>query len=165
MANTLLFLGSGASAPFGIPTTKGLVNSFEKQRREESDVNSKERYSLYQQIKMSLKAIYGYVDLESIFSVIEDLSKNVKYSELGFTSTYVLSKSIGLGRNRNISNEIDKRLANDLKLKIKGLTRSSCTLHYDQDSHIKEVFEDLYRTIAASAGRHIIQTVNDREIW
>jgi hypothetical protein len=164
LANTLFFLGSGASAPFGIPTMKGLVDTVEKQLREESEVDSKEMYNLYQHIRTSLQTIYGYVDLESIFSVIEDLSRNIRYSDLGFTSAYVLSNSIRLEGNRNITNRIDKRLANDLKDKTKNLTRDACTLNYDEDSHIKKVFEALYTTVASGAGRHYVQEVNDRQI-
>ena len=124
MANTLVFLGSGASAPFGIPTMKGLVNTFERQLREGSEPDLKEMYGLYHHIKTSLKSMYGYVDLESIFTVIEDLSKNVKYSDLGFTSAYILSSSLELGKNGNLANGKEKRLANALKIRIKDLTRS-----------------------------------------
>jgi hypothetical protein len=106
LANTLVFLGSGASTPFGIPTMKGLVNSFEKQLQERSEPNSEEMYDLYQQIKTSLKSIYGYVDLESVFTVIEDLSKNVRHSDLGFTPAYILSSLLDLGtKEYNIRNK------------------------------------------------------------
>jgi SIR2-like domain len=164
LANALFFLGSGASAPFGIPTMKGLVDTIEKQLREESEGYSKEMYNLYQNIRKSLKATYRYVDLESIFSVIEDISRNVRFSDLGVTSAYVLSHSTGLRGNKNIANRIEKRLANRLRLRIKGITRNVCTLNYGEDSHIKEVFYPIYTAVASGGRQHYVQEVNDKKI-
>jgi hypothetical protein len=70
---------------------KGLVTCFEKKLKEGSETNSKEMYDLYQSIKKSLLSVYRYSDLESVFSIIEDLHKSITYSQLGFTSVYILS--------------------------------------------------------------------------
>ena len=40
MTENLIFLGSGASVPFGRPTMQGLVNSFEIQLEQEVANNS-----------------------------------------------------------------------------------------------------------------------------
>jgi hypothetical protein len=163
LANTLIFLGSGASVPFGVPTMRGLVESFEIILEEESEPNSIEMYKLYQSVKKTLLAVYGYVDLESIFSVIDDLAKNITYSELGFTSVYILSKFI-TAENRSIIEDNTKTIANDLLVRFKDFVRKSCTVDNNEDSYIKEVFGCLFRAIASKANRRIIATNEKKKI-
>jgi hypothetical protein len=80
MANILLFLGSGASVPFGLPTMKKLVDMFQDYLSSQSF--SYEEYPLMKSIFSNIKEVisdtYGYADLESVFTVIESLSRNVE---------------------------------------------------------------------------------------
>jgi hypothetical protein len=95
MKDTLIFLGSGASAPFGLPTMKDFVDDFDQLLRTElasGTSNLKEMKTLYEDIKNTLIRIHGYVDLESVFTVIEAISRNVEYAELGFPCSYFVSK-------------------------------------------------------------------------
>lgn len=67
MADTLFFLGAGASAPFGIPTMQGMVDSFEEELRAQTSnaqAQAKSETELYTSIKDSLKKGYENVDLE-----------------------------------------------------------------------------------------------------
>lgn len=143
---------------------KELVSYVEKQLKDGSDDNSAKMYELYQEVKTHLEKIHGYVDLESVFSVVEDITKNITLADLGFTSSFIISKSIELDRISKILNDIDKKLASDLKLKIKALTRSVCQVSDEQDSHIKKVFEELYGTVASKAKQHNTRPLNGREI-
>lgn len=47
---------------------------------------------LYHSIKVSLRNAYGYADLELVFSVLKTISEGAKYSDLGFATTYAVSK-------------------------------------------------------------------------
>jgi len=81
-------LGSGESAAFGLPTMQKLVASFEESLKTAlSNTPSQEIEDMlnkYESIKQTLKDAYCYADLESVFS----LANNIKYTDLGFTSTY-----------------------------------------------------------------------------
>ena len=59
----LLFLGAGASAPFGIPTMPGFIDLLD------SKIGS---YPIYRDIKLAYKNDY---DLEVLMTILEDLSK------------------------------------------------------------------------------------------
>ena len=87
---------------------KELVSYVEKQLKDGSDDNSAKMYELYQEVKTHLEKIHGYVDLESVFSVVEDITKNITLADLGFTSSFIISKSIELDRISKILNDIDK---------------------------------------------------------
>jgi hypothetical protein len=84
LADILLFLGSGASVPFGLPTMKKLVELFQSYLLSRSF--SYEEYLLMKRIYSDIKHIisdtYEYVDLESVFTVIEPqkLRLNTRYS-------------------------------------------------------------------------------------
>ena len=61
----LLFLGSGASVIFGLPTMRKLVDSIQK----EMEKGSQEKINLFTTIrKFSIKE-YGYVDIEIVFTI------------------------------------------------------------------------------------------------
>lgn len=75
MKDLLIFLGSGASAPFGLPTMEDFIRLFEEELKKssvESTVTSDDKaMQLYQSIKTVLINTYGYADLESVFSVLK----------------------------------------------------------------------------------------------
>jgi len=60
----LLFLGAGASSPFGIPTMSGFIKLFDKEVGDSP---------LYQAIKVAFEK---ECDLEVLMTVVEDLSKS-----------------------------------------------------------------------------------------
>jgi hypothetical protein len=57
----LIFLGSGSSVPFGLPTMRGLVKSFEKELSTTAKSTTGKRISeilkLYRDIKKKLKKV------------------------------------------------------------------------------------------------------------
>ena len=76
MRNFLVFIGAGASVPFGIPTMTGMVQQLEERMNEQKNpplnldfvVNQK----LYQDIKSRLKYYKDY-DIESLITVLQDM--------------------------------------------------------------------------------------------
>ena len=82
-----MFLGSDASAPFGLPTMKDLVKLLEEEflklSNRSTNGDDKATEKLYHSIKVSLRNVYGYADLESVFSVLKTILEGAKYSDLG----------------------------------------------------------------------------------
>ncbi len=85
MAEVLLFLGAGSSAPFGIPTMKEMVKSFEEEMASSVQNLSDVEYQLYRSVKELLIEVYGYVDLEMVFGVIDGISRDMTIADLGST--------------------------------------------------------------------------------
>jgi len=77
LASPLLFLGAGASQPFGMPTMTGMVTKFEKHLEKN---NISERF-LYSEIKEELSKGFdsSKVDIESIFSVIHGIIDDITH--------------------------------------------------------------------------------------
>lgn len=83
----ILFLGAGASKPFGIPTMTEFVKEFEKEL-EDSDSKYKgtpNEISLYQNIK---EFMGSNVDLEAILSTLNVLSEDLNPEKLGLRVVY-----------------------------------------------------------------------------
>jgi hypothetical protein len=91
----LIFLGSGASVPFGLPSMKEVVGLFEKKLEKSNRItNNETMIQLYGSIKKTIFETYGYVDLESVFTVLLSISQKMKYADLGYTSLFAISKVI-----------------------------------------------------------------------
>jgi hypothetical protein len=152
MNDALIFLGSGASVPFGLPTMKEFVFEFEKQLRLRSEHDSSDdmnhMLTLYEDIKNTLMQIHGYADLESVFSVVEILSRNVLYAELGLPSSYLISKinaDISKGR---IASDNKKAVAVGLLNIYKEFVRERLDFDEYPEERIDEVFTEFYNTIS-----------------
>jgi hypothetical protein len=149
MASLILFFGSGASVPFGLPTMKELVREFEKQLRNSLDRSGqaenaeelKVMVNLYKSIKDVLADVYSYVDLESIFSVLKSISEDIKYSDLGFTSTYVVSR-LDSDPKRRIALDDQKYAASKLLEKYRNFVRERCNDSNIKEEKVNEVFSD-----------------------
>jgi hypothetical protein len=149
MTENLIFLGSGASVPFGLPTMQGLVNSFEIQLEQEATNNSvSEILTLYRDIKQNLEKVYDNVDLESIFSVLGAIERDTKYSDLPFVFNYIFSKFKEL-KNSGIftSHEID--ITAKLSTLYKNFVREKCTINHDlYDDEIEKIYGSFLKTIS-----------------
>jgi hypothetical protein len=146
MRDILLFLGSGASAPFGLPTMKKLVDMFQEYLSSHSF--SYEDYSFMKSIYSNVKDIicdtYGYADLESVFTVIESLSHNIEYKELGFTSIYVLSNYGKEIKNKLIASPNEQKAAIKLLQLYKDFVRSACKEEDTMEDHITNCYKELF---------------------
>jgi hypothetical protein len=148
----LVILGSGASAPFGPPTMSKLSKLFEENlksitvRNPSSD--NLQMYRLYKSVKDMIDNVYGYTDIESIFSVIEHLSRNVSYMELGHIAAYLFSQNRVNPREQITSNH-QKRYAKKLLTIFKGFVRTKCKIGPSADEHIYDVYNGLFKKLAA----------------
>ena len=159
MKDALIFLGSGASVPFGLPTMKQFVFEFEKhlkqiQKHDSSD-DVKEMLLLYEDIKNTLLQIHGYTDLESVFSVVEILSRNVQYADLGFPSSYLISKMKGNISGSRITNESQKTVSKNLLEKYMEFVRERLAVSEDLQD---QIFYEFYDTISKEHHDSTIQT-------
>ena len=149
MEGNLVFLGSGSSKLFGLPTMTDLVRSFERELTETAKKRGSgigDKLALYLDIKKKLRKVHGYVDMESIFSVVDTISKNISYSQLDFPSTYVLSKK-GNITNRRIFTVREQGLALELLKMYKEHVRKECTLEHRYDEEINKIYKEFFDKI------------------
>lgn len=137
MAQSLVFLGAGASQPFGIPTMQQLVSEFE----EEIKKSNKPSVRLYSKIRTIQQKWYKNknVDIESIFSVIDGLTKNNIPEDFGHLPLYLMA-------DKNAVNKIsiqDQKDAKELKSQLEAFIKQKSvpTLH---DEEIIKIYEETY---------------------
>jgi len=141
---TLLFLGAGASQPFGIPTMTQMVTKFEERLKKE---NIKGQY-LYSAIKESLKEGFdiSQIDIESIFSVIIGIAKEIQPQKMGYYPYYYLNKFSSehkfspseIDEAKNLRNELEKFIQIECKISNESI---------DIDSLYKNSFDSLFKNI------------------
>ena len=139
MTISLIFLGAGASRPFGIPTMQELVNEFEK----ELDKTS-ENWRLYSKIKSIQEKWYKSknVDIESIYSVIDGLAKNVKPTDFEHLPLYYIA-------NKGIMDDFsddDRKIAKELKTNLESFIKNKCKPPISE-SEILEIYENTYEPL------------------
>jgi hypothetical protein len=146
----LIFLGSGSSVPFRLPTMRDLVKSFEKElsttTKSATGKRIREMLKLYRDIKKKLKKMYRYVDMESVFSVVDMISKDTLYSQLDFPSTYILSTK-GNITNRRIFTAHKRDHALELLRMYREHVRKECTLKHDYDDDINRIYKEFFGKI------------------
>jgi hypothetical protein len=131
----LLFLGAGASAPFGIPTMSGFLILFDKQFEVSVIYNDAKR-------------IFGKeCDLEVLMTVIEDLSKpkdDLFRVISPQTAFFLLSEKEELTKYLNEETRTEaKRLLDEMKCVI----RNECLQAIGKDSRIVDVFDYFFSSL------------------
>jgi hypothetical protein len=146
----LIFLGSGSSVPFGLPTMRDLVKSFEEElltiTKSATGKEMREMLTLYRDIKKKLEKVYQYVDMESVFSVVDMISKDTLYSQLDFGSMYILSTK-GNITNGKIFTELQGDHALELLRMYREHVRKECTLKHDYDDDINTIYKEFFGKI------------------
>lgn len=137
----IIFIGAGASETFGIPTTKGFIELFERESAE------KELYYLCNDIKTGIGE--ELFDLESLMSILDDLKKpeaDLLRDISPYTSRFLIQKLRESGmiyyENAGINEEADKLLH-----LLKKIIRRECfTAVRDRDrkSLIVETYEAFF---------------------
>jgi len=132
----LVFLGAGASRPFGILTMQEMVNEFE-QWIEGEDI---ELFNYYSEIKKTLIDTFGSsVDIEAMFSVLEGISKKVESKELGHFAFFYISK---VGLKKPFTSE-HVELATKILEKLKEYIKKTCTVNLTT-TESTEIYEKSY---------------------
>jgi hypothetical protein len=109
---------------------------------------SKPMLALYNSIKQSLERAYGYADIESIFSVVELLSTDSQYNDLGHASTYLFRK-LGVDVRQRISDENQKVLARLLSKTLREFVRYTCQLGESTEiERIDKLYSELFDVLS-----------------
>lgn len=134
----LLFLGAGASMPFGVPTMLDFVNLFDK------EVGSSPLYK-------DLKVAFGEnCDLETLMTVIEDLSKSPQefFRAISPQTAFFLLQKERKDADRYINEDSSRKESGELLTKIKTIIRRECSKAVSNDSKILEVYNDFFTFLA-----------------
>ncbi len=138
----LLFLGAGASKPFGVPTMKEMVEEFEKELEPGS-----EDEKLYEDISVALKNRHGRFDLETVLMVLEALENPDKWHPF---AAYVLDK---FGKNYNaVIDSKDIINAPILAKKLKDFLSDKCRFNMDEYENNKGLYDTLFQLSDRVAG-------------
>ena len=148
MKQILIFLGSGASVPFGLPPMKKIVQLFEQKLERSTYTNKEVMMRLYGSIKEMLFDTYDYVDLESVFTVLQSISQRMKYSDLGYSSLFAVSKVIA-DPKLNIATEEEVATAKKLLRIYKAFVRRACLLKDTKETRITEVYSDFFEKLGS----------------
>ncbi len=142
MSMTLLFLGAGASRPFGISTMTEMVEKFEKSLK---DKNLPER-TLYLKIKDSLSKGFdkSQIDLESVFSVIQGIASGTTAKKLGPLAFFYINKFSS--DNKFSQKEIDD--AKKLQKELESFIRNECKFNGSNETKAllyNNTYESLFK--------------------
>ena len=128
---TLLFLGAGASQPFGIPTMTEMVTKFE-QYLTENEIP--ERF-VYNKIKDELSKGYdsSRIDIESIFSVVDGISTETSPKNMGAYPYYYIKRFCT--ENTFTHDEVDA--SKKLKEILQTFIQNMCNVPSDDNEKLK----------------------------
>jgi hypothetical protein len=166
MTENLVFLGSGASVPFGLPTMREMVEYFESYLEKNAPNGSAQKIlEYYREIKANLQKVHDNVDLESIFSVLYIIERDTKFSDLPFVFNHILSKFNKELKNTHIFTREERDIASKLLISYKEFVREKCAINHNlYDDNIKQIYDDFFKTISYAADEpyHIYTTNYDR---
>lgn len=140
---SVIFLGAGASKPFGISTMQEMVTEFE----EKLGKDSPELYQYYSEIKNSLVAEYGesQIDIESMFSVIQGIANKTEPKELGHFAFYYMTKN---SRPYEI-NPREIELATQVQNELENYIKTTCSFKLDSNEST-EIYKNSYIPLFSS---------------
>lgn len=145
MVVPLLFFGAGASRPFGIPTMTEMVSKFEVHLKKE---NVKGRY-LYERVKDLLSKEYdkSKIDIESIFSIIEGISKQITPKDMGYFPFYYMKRFSF--QHPFSDSEIEDAIS--LKETLEKFVKNECSVKESNDK-LSEIYEKSYDVLFNNLG-------------
>lgn len=135
----LLFVGAGASNPFGIPTMSGFV----KILNQKVGLNP-----LYSDIKKSFQDTTW--DLEVLMTVLDDLSKSKQefFDSISPQTAYFLINKERKEANQYVNDESLKEKAKDLLTEIKRIIRRICVdARRNNETKIINVYDVFFKAL------------------
>ncbi|MBI5253306.1 MAG: SIR2 family protein [Euryarchaeota archaeon] len=155
-SKVLIFLGAGASKPFGIPTTKEFVGEFAKYLKESK--SSQEEIELYRDIEIFLfNRFRPNDDLENILTVLSNFASDITVRKLGPTADYYVhryyAERLRGKKSRRITLDTGKRkkdieTAKVLADKLKKFVWEKC--YSPNQDKILEVYDRFFERIAGA---------------
>jgi len=156
----VLFLGAGASTPFGIPTMKGMVSEFE------GTLEPGPSKQLYDLITDKL-ANYKYFDLESLITVLQDIVEpsRVVGDILNDPSIHFYVDSVSVGWDQACQwvdhlAESNRGVAGSLLTQLKEYLRRTCSVELREDELL--LYNRLLDTILSGRVPNFMEHLQER---
>jgi len=88
----IIFLGAGASKPFGIPTMKEFVEEFEKELKgkDSNYRGTSDELRIYKNIRTNIQRLNVDVDLEALLSILDGRSQGVDPKKFGVMGAHYI---------------------------------------------------------------------------
>jgi hypothetical protein len=149
MPRVVMFLGAGASRPFGIPTMKEFVLSFEDEIRS----GSKDELKLYLEVKEVASKYSNVVDLETIFSILEGLVNGDPRGSTSHYGNYYYHLALGEAFQKATYQYITiisqkMSVAASLRQRLEDYVAQKCKIPTDQFDNIMKVYGDLFTKLS-----------------
>ena len=177
LSSLVLFLGAGASRPFGIPTMKELVPLFKKHLESNRKGNREieEQCELYNDITTTAQDAHSllfhrrqsHVDLESVFSIIDGLTKGDPSAGMSYYPYYYYLSTMDdsartefLDVTGNFAEKTSAKvdIARRLGATLEDFLVESCIIKDDKMfDRLDIVFGDLFTKLGTR--EHALQTV------
>jgi len=154
MANTILFFGAGASAPFGIPTMQQMVEDFETSLL---PGNKAEEQVLYQDIRAFLSETLGRpIDLEAVFTIVDSII-NWSSDKMGIAALYHAMRASPRAKEGALASlkppSTDTvRTARSLEADFESFVKNACQIREGVSTRIDEVYKNFFDSIGAVVG-------------
>lgn len=165
MEDYIVFMGAGASVPFGVPTMTEMVNKFEEdlEKKCSANVDLYKQRDLYRKIKGELKYYQGY-DIEALITVLQDItdSKVDIARKLNLPSVHYFSSwYFGFDEMVRVQRgqaERDRTVADELLRGVKRFIAESCRIK----GQPFEVYDDFFHQVMAKHGRDFRQSLKGK---
>ena len=149
MVEPLIFLGAGASRPFGIPTMKEMVTLFEEELRERDPAKD-----LYRQLSAELRSLLepDNIDLETVFTLVDGLLNFRGLDDLGVFPSFVCNRLLKTYESARLELPYDKEQLRSLRQKFEDFIKREC---WPMDAHRAEIvstYSRLFHQIKALYG-------------
>jgi len=174
MSEFVVFVGAGASKPFGIPTMTEMTEGFEKELKKHSSPG----ITFFDEIKRRLKD-YQYFDVESLITVLQNIANVDKlstvlnnpsvhyflYNRVGDIARAIQSVKQITKPHRNEAEELLKQvkffIANSCKMKEKPFEIYTELFNYANKNHRPDInFKDRINHRGSPIPSHKVFTTN-----
>lgn len=156
----LVFLGAGASKPFGIPTMKEFVDMLNMTKTRKRYEIADDEFALYQRIQGVVRRYFEQkTDFEAIYTVIDCLSRSAPFIDRDsivqtfYYDTYVRSCFRRISEEPDmlaLEHELTSRrheyadVASRLRMKIERLVVDQCTVKREYTKEIERIYDDFF---------------------
>jgi hypothetical protein len=142
-----MFFGAGASAAFGYPTMDGILPLFSKEL-------TGEEKEFFDQVWKLVSESYSYVDLESVFSVIDVISRDYSFGELGPVSAFHARKYFNWDKTAAESrpDQGDIRIANRIREKFRKFIRTHYQVRPNEQDRMDAIYSQFFSLLTKRPG-------------
>lgn len=160
VAEFVVFIGAGASEPFGVPTMQQMVEQFEATLRNKISP----QLPLFDEIKSKLRD-YRVFDIEALITVLQDivdidkaLFREFNRPSLHYLSTWATAFTQMLKYTRDDAARNCSQ-AKQLLNEVKSFVADACSIKIDQ----YEIYDEFFSTVYEKYGYHYRQDLESQD--